>query len=202
MTDYLVFLVAFAASAAAPGPEIAALVARALAGGMLASLPLALGIVLGKLLMLTAAIVGLAALVDLLGPLFAVLKYAGAAYLIWLGVRRWRGAGRAPALSGGAEPVRLGVDVGLGLAMTLSNPIAILFYLALLPGVVDIAGMTLNGYAMFCLIVVGVMAAVTIVYGIMAEAVRKVFSSPGSKAGLDRATGAMLVGAGTLIAAR
>lgn len=202
MTEYLVFLVAFAASAAAPGPEIAGLLARVLSGGMLASLPLALGIVLGKLLMLTAAIVGLAALVDLLGPLFAVLKYAGAAYLIWLGVRRWRRAGGVPTLSGAAEPVRFGVDVGLGLAMTLSNPIAILFYLALLPGAVDIAGLTLNGYAILCLIVVGVMAAVTIAYGIVAEAVRKAFSSAGSKAGMDRATGAMLIGAGTLIATR
>ena len=202
MTEYLVFLLAFAASAAAPGPETAGLMARALGGGMLASLPRALGIVLGKLLMLTAAIVGLAALVDLLGPFFAVLKYAGAAYLIWLGVRRWRRAGEASTLSGAAEPVRFGVDVGLGLAMTLSNPIAILFYLALLPGVVDIAGLTLNGYAILCLIVVGVMAAVTISYGILAEAVRKAFSSSRSKAGMDRATGAMLIGAGTMIGTR
>ena len=202
MTEYLVFLFAFAASAAAPGPEIAGLLARALAGGMLASLPLALGIVLGKLLMLTAAVIGLAALVDLLGPFFAVLKYAGAAYLVWLGIRRWRHAGRILTRSGTAQPADFAVDVGLGLAMTLSNPIAILFYLALLPGAVDIAGMTLKSYGVLCTIVVGVMAAVTIAYGIMAEAVRKVFSSSGSKAGMDRTTGAMLIGAGTLIASR
>lgn len=59
MTEYTIFLLAFAASAAAPGPEIAALLSRSLSGGMLSSVPLALGIILGKLLMLSAPCIAL-----------------------------------------------------------------------------------------------------------------------------------------------
>lgn len=79
MTGYTIFLLAFAASAAAPGPEIAALLSRSLSGGMCASVPLALGIMLGKLLMLSAAVIGLSALVATLGPMLLGLKFIGAA---------------------------------------------------------------------------------------------------------------------------
>jgi threonine/homoserine/homoserine lactone efflux protein len=202
MTGYTVFLLAFAASAAAPGPEIAGLLARALSGGMLASLPLALGIILGKLLMLTAAIAGLAALMSLLGPFFVALKFCGAAYLVWLGVRKWRNAGRALAASGTAKPASFPAEVGLGLAMTLSNPIAIVFYIALLPGVIDVSGVTPGSYAILCSIIAGVMAVVTIGYGLLAEIARKLFSSSNSKAPVDCAAGAMMIGAGILIATR
>ena len=69
MTQYLLFFMAFAASAAAPGPEIAGLLSRSLSGGIASSVPLAVGIIAGKLLMLTAAIVGLTALLTVLGGL-------------------------------------------------------------------------------------------------------------------------------------
>ena len=80
-----------------PGPEIAALLSRSLSDGIRSSLPLAAGIVAGKLLMLSAGIVGLGALLAALGPGFAALKYAGAAYLLWLGIKRLRAAN--PAMS-------------------------------------------------------------------------------------------------------
>lgn len=202
MTSYLVFLLAFAASAAAPGPEIAGILGRALSGGMISSFPLAFGIILGKLLMLTAAILGLSALVPLLGPLFVALKYIGAAYLIWLGVKKWRRAGRLLATADTTKPVNFLPEVGLGLAMTLSNPIAIVFYIALLPGVIDVAHITPGRYAVLCSIIVGVMCTITLGYGLIAEMARKLFSSATSKVHIDRTSGAMMVGAGLLIATR
>lgn len=202
MTEYTVFLLAFAASAAAPGPEIAGLLGRALSNGMFASLPLAIGIILGKLLMLTAALVGLSALIEVLGPVFVALKFVGAAYLVWLGIRKWRNAGRVLAAAEGTKPLNAMAEIGLGLAMTLSNPIAIVFYLALLPGVIDVAGVTLGGYAILCAIVTGVMLLIALGYGVLAEIVRSLFSSAASKARIDRTSGAMMVGAGVLIATR
>src|SRR3954447_11049942 len=104
MTQYVVFMLAFAASASAPGPEIAGLLARTLGNGIRAGVPLASGIVVGKLTLLTAAIIGLTGLVVALGPLFAVLQYAGAAYLIRLGVKKWRRAGRLLAPDAAVMP--------------------------------------------------------------------------------------------------
>lgn len=202
MTEYTIFLLAFAASAAAPGPEIAALLSRSLAGGLFASLPLAIGIILGKLLMLSAAVVGLSALVATLGPMLLGLKFLGAAYLLWLGIKKWRSAGRMLATGDKVKPASFLVETGLGLAMTLSNPLALVFYVALLPGVIDVAGIAPGSYAILCLIIVGVMAAIVVAYGAMAALARKQFASSKSKARIDRTSGAMMVGAALLIATR
>ncbi|WP_312114353.1 LysE family translocator [Brevibacillus reuszeri] len=202
MSEYTVFILAFAASAASPGPEIAGLLSRALSGGIIASLPLAVGIILGKLLMLSAAVAGLTALVEVLGPMFVVLKYCGAAYLIWLGIKKWRYAGRMLSANEKANTTNIMVEIGLGLAMTLSNPIAIVFYMALLPGVIDISGLTLNNYAVLCFIIIGVMICVVFGYGIMAKLVRAWFASQNSKKIVDRLAGSMMLAAGLLIAIR
>jgi len=202
LSEYTVFILAFAASAASPGPEIAGLLSRALSGGIIASLPLAFGIILGKLLMLTAAVAGLTALVEVLGPMFVVLKFCGAAYLIWLGIKKWINAGRMLLTNEKTNTVNFVVEIGLGLAMTLSNPIAIVFYMALLPGVIDISGLTLNNYAVLCFIIIGVMTCVVFGYGIMAKLVRTWFASPNSKKIVDRLAGIMMLAAGFLIAIR
>lgn len=200
MNQYLVFLLAFAASAAMPGPEIAALLSRSVANGIRASFALAAGIVIGKLLMLTAAVLGLAALLALLGPAFVLLKYAGAAYLVWLGVKKWRRAGMTLDIDSPPPSARL--DIVLGVAMTVSNPMALVFYMALLPGVIDVAGVTPTSYAALCAIIAGVMALVTLGYGLLAAAARRTLRSTKAKARADRASGAMMVGVGAMIAAR
>jgi len=199
MNNYLVFALAFAASAAAPGPEVAALLGRALAGGMRSSFPLAAGIVIGKLLLMTAAAIGLGALLALPGPFFMVLKALGAVYLFWLGMRRWRNAGRVLDTNAGARSSRI-ADAGLGLAMTLSNPMAVMFYIALLPSVIDLRGLSMSAYAVLCLIIVGVMSAVAFGYGMAADTARRHLTSPKQKANVDRFAGAIMMGAGLLVA--
>jgi threonine/homoserine/homoserine lactone efflux protein len=201
VSQYMMFALAFGASAALPGPEIAVLVSRSLSAGLKSTFALAGGIVIGKLCMLSAALAGLSALLAVLGPAFVVLKFVGAAYLVWLGLRKWRAAGKALQLdaTGAVSPA---VDVGLGLAMTLSNPVAIMFYLALLPGVVDVEGVSLASYAVLCTIIVVVMALVTLGYGLLAEGARKTLRSPRAKVNTDRGAGALMVGVGLMIASR
>ena len=201
MTQYAVFLLAFAASAAAPGPEIAGLLARALGNGIRSAFGLAGGIITGKLALLSAAVVGLSGLVRAIGPFFVVLQYLGAAYLVWLGVKKWRRAGRLLETDATA-PNSLVKEVGLGMAMTLSNPIALVFYVALLPGVIDVEGVTVRSYLILCAILVAVMVAVVLGYGLMAELARKLLSATDSKARIDRISGVMFVLAGLLIALR
>jgi threonine/homoserine/homoserine lactone efflux protein len=202
MTEYLVFALAFAASAAAPGPEIAGLLARTLGNGIRAGFPLAGGIVVGKLTLLTAAVIGLTGLVAALGPLFVVLRYAGAAYLIWLGIKKWRRAGRLLSTDASIAPTSLAREVGLGMAMTLSNPIALVFYVALLPGVIEVSDVTVQSYLMLCATLVAVMALVVLGYGLMAELARKMLSATDSKSKVDRISAVLFVLAGLLIALR
>ncbi|MEO6922152.1 MAG: LysE family translocator [Collimonas sp.] len=200
--QYVIFLLAFAASAALPGPEIAALLSRSLSGGLRSSLPLAGGIIIGKLIMLSAAVIGLSALLAILGPAFVTLKYAGAAYLIWLGAKKWRKAGKALAGATETPAASAGVEIGLGLAMTITNPLAIAFYMALLPGVINVAGVTLSSYLILCAIIIGVMLAIVVAYGLLAELARKLFRSSRAKTSLERASGGMMVGVGIMLATR
>lgn len=202
MNDYLFFMLVFATSAASPGPEIAALLSRSLAGGMRASLPLALGILFGKLVMLSAAVAGLSALLATLGPMFIVLKLCGAAYLLWLGIKKWRNAGRvldADTREGSGKPA---VEIALGMAMTLSNPMAIVFFIALLPGAINLVEIAFATYFYLCGIVAGVMCVIVFGYGLAAEVARKLFSSRNATVHIDRTAAAMMIGAAGLIVVR
>lgn len=201
-SEYVVFALSFAASAAAPGPEIAAVLGRSLSRGMRACAPLALGIICGKLVMLTAAIVGIAALVAALGPVFTVVQLAGAAYLLYLGVRKWRRARNAVAARTGNERDSASMQIALGLGMTLSNPIAIAFYTALLPGVVDIDDITVDTYLVLAAILVAVMVVTVTAYGLAAEVTRKMFTGNRGKLVVDRLAGGMFVAAGLWVAIR
>ena len=96
----------------------------------------------------------------------------------------------------------IGAELSVGLAMTLSNPLALAFYIALLPGTIDVAGITMASYAVLCLILVAVMAVIVLAYGGLAEIVRKLFASSQARANVERASGAMMLGAGVAITTR
>lgn len=200
MNENLIFMLTFAASAAAPGPEVAMLLSRTFAGGLLRSMPFLSGIIAGKLLMLTAALVGLAALVQVLGPFLTSLKWVGAAYVLYLGIKKFVLAGKQLAVEANSKPIHLLTDVGVGLSLTLSNPLAIVFYLALLPGVIGPAGVGFSRYLLLVGMVIGVMFLVGLAYGLLAELARRLLTSEKSKTTVDRVSGLMLVGAALLVA--
>jgi len=199
---YLLFALAFGVSVASPGPDVAALVARASSAGPRSAFGVLVGIVAGKLVLLTAALVGLAALVQALGPAFVAVKVTGALYLVHLGVRTWRRAGRESRTPASTGSSRLASDVALGLGMALANPIAIMFYVALLPSVVDVAAVGVREAGVLFAIVIGIMGAVGTGYVALANASRRLFASPRARRGLDKGSGAVLIGAGVAIAAR
>ena len=86
----LAFTVAPTMAALIPGPGMTALVARALAVGFWGTMPMVLGLIAGDMVFLTCAALGLAALASTFAAVFTVVKFAGAAYLLWLGWQLWR----------------------------------------------------------------------------------------------------------------
>ncbi|ACA19750.1 Lysine exporter protein (LYSE/YGGA) [Methylobacterium sp. 4-46] len=105
------FAAASAILLAIPGPTILLVVSYALGGGMRVALPAATGVALGDLTAMTLSMLGLGALLAASATLFTALKWLGAAYLIWLGVRLWRAGGRldAPPVRAAVSPVRAAV---------------------------------------------------------------------------------------------
>lgn len=137
------FLLASLVLAATPGPGVLYIVARTLAQGRRAGLASVAGVMLGNLGNACAAALGLAALVSVSATAFALLKWAGAAYLIYLGVQALR-AGRNPSAgpeAGFAQGRRLLRD---GFWVALLNPKTTLFFAAFLPQFIDPAGSALG----------------------------------------------------------
>lgn len=185
---------------ASPGPGVFAVVARSLAMGCRRNLGFIGGMVVGDLVLLALAIGGLAAVAQAFEGLFAVLRFAAAGYLIWLGIRTWR----APVTVAEMPPVEGAQLRGFasGLAMTLSNPKTILFYMAFLPAFVDLTRVTATDAALMAGIIVVVLSGVLLAYSLAAARARHLFRSAKALKALNQGAGTLMIGAGVAVAAR
>jgi threonine/homoserine/homoserine lactone efflux protein len=135
-TTFALFAVACVAFLAIPGPSVFYIVTRSLVQGRRAGVTSMLGVQAGGLVHVVAAAFGLSALIASSAAAFTVVKYAGAAYLVFLGLRKLLGREPdAPELeTGPASPGRLFAH---GVIINVLNPKTALFFLAFLPQFVD-----------------------------------------------------------------
>ena len=187
--------------ALSPGPGLATIVSRALASGPLAGLAVTAGLILADFAFMGVAMVGLTAIATTLGPLFQIVKYAGAAYLLWLGYRTFRDSA-TPLIVAPKSGKGLVKDIGLGFLVTLGNPKAILFYSALLPTFLDMTRIGFGDYVSLAGIVVVISYLVYGGYIFLAERSRRLLSSTSASRLFNRLTGSVLIGAGVAVAAR
>jgi threonine/homoserine/homoserine lactone efflux protein len=195
------FTIAYAIAVIVPGPGVAAVVARALGGGFWGAVPMVLGILVGDLIYLVFAIFGLAAIAAWFGPIFVVIKWAGAAYLLYIAWTFWTakpGQEQMSAKSEGGWKTFLS-----GLALTLGNPKTIVFYLALLPTLIPLdRPMTVLGFSELVIIVSVVLLIIGFAYAALAAAAREFFKSSKAVQRLNRTAGAIMAGAAVLVVAR
>ena len=200
-TSLVIFALALGIAAGSPGPSIAALVARVLVRGWQDVAPFVLAMWVGEALWRVLAVLGLAALAETFHWAFVLVKYAGVAYLLLLAWQMWRApvaaAGRIAPRAGGPGRMFLA-----GLAVTLGNPKIMAFYLALLPTIVDLGGVTALGLLELALIMLVVLAAVDIAWIALAERARRLLSSPRALRALNRLGATLMGGAAAAIAAR
>jgi threonine/homoserine/homoserine lactone efflux protein len=133
-----------------PGPAVLYIVAQSVSRGRLAGLASMLGIQVGGLVHVAAAALGLSALVVHSAVAFNVVKYAGAAYLVFLGVRRLLGRD-ASSRDGGPQERRLRSLFAQGIVVNVLNPKTALFFFAFLPQFVDVS----RGDVAFQIVVLG-----------------------------------------------
>ena len=183
-----------------PGPAIAALVARIMARGTDGIAAFCAGLVLGDLIWLSCAMFGLAALAALFQPVFLIVKYVGAVYLLFLAWKLWRDSG-APVQ---AEPVRgQGRQLfGAALLLSLGNPKIMLFYLALMPTVIDLTRLTVVDMVELAVIVAVVVSIVLTGYVLLAARARRMFTSPRALQTVNRTAGLAMAGAAVVIVTR
>ena len=172
----LVFAGALLVAAGSPGPSIAALVSRVLTRGFRDVLPFLAAMWLGEVLWLTLAVAGLAAIAETFHLLFVGIKWAGIAYLLHLAWKMWTAPATVDAatLAPDRSPVRM---FFAGLAVTLGNPKIMMFYMALLPTIVDLAHVSLMGWGELTATMFLVLAAVDLGYVLLAGRAREFIRS-------------------------
>ena len=139
-TSLVLFAAVYFAAVATPGPGVAALVARVLGHGLGGAAPFIAGYVVGDLIWLILAATGLSVLANAFAGLFVALKYAGAAYLLYVA---WRMATAPVAVGEQAPAASRGWRAFFGsLSLTLGNPKVMIFFLSIMPLVVDVRTLT------------------------------------------------------------
>ena len=198
-----VFALVYVLAVASPGPGVAAIVARALGRGTKGMPAFIAGFLVGDLIWFTLAATGLAMLAQKAYMVFVVVKFAGAAYLLYLAYRLWT-APAAP-LGAGEQPARTERPVKLflgSLALTMGNPKTMVFFLAVLPTVVELNRLTVGGFFEIALVTSCALPTVLGSYAFFAGRARKHLSRPESVRWVQRGTGAVMAGAALAVATR
>lgn len=196
------FTVAYAIAVLVPGPGVAAVVARALGGGFRAAFPMVLGILAGDLVYLVFALFGLAAIATWFGPVFVVIKWASALYLLYIAWQFWTAKPGSEQIGARRDESRWKTFLS-GFMLTLGNPKTIVFYLALLPTVVPLdQPITVLGFTELTLIVVVVLLIIGCGYAGLAAAARDFFKSAPALRALNRTAGVIMAGAAVFVVAR
>ncbi len=201
LSSLLLFAVVYAVAVASPGPGLFALVARVLARGSRGIPAFIAGFLVGDLLWFSVAATGFALLAQSFAALFVGIRYLGAAYLAYLAWRTWT----APVEPLESEPVRgeSGPRLFLGgLALTLGNPKVVLFFLALLPTVIDLEHLTPLGMIEIAATIVVVLSTTLGAYALAAVRVRRFFGSVRARRAVNRGAGTVMAGAALAVATR
>lgn len=197
----LLFVAATVAMLVVPGPAVLFIVTRSVAQGRSAGLVSVLGVHAGSVVHVAFAALGVSALLYASATAFTAVKYAGAAYLVLLGVRKLlsRGGGEEPAAAQAAPRARL---FGQGVVVNVLNPKTALFFLAFLPQFANPARgpIALQILALGCLfIALGLVSdtSYALLAGTLAGRLRRVRRA---RLALDRSSGVVFIGLGAAAA--
>jgi len=189
-----------------PGPGVLLTVAKASVGGIRhASFTIA-GILVGDIIFILLVTLGLKFVAESLSTLFIFIKYAGSAYLIWLGLSllfsppdkklKLNEKNTLHAASKTQNTCSFFSDFLAGVAVTLSNPKAIVFYLSFFPAFMNIPMLTLTDITVITFIITLVIGSAMMLYAIAAIRTQESLATNGSKKWMKKIAGGIIVSTG------
>ncbi len=194
---WLTFTAASAALLLIPGPTVLLVLANAVGQGRRIAVPTALGVAMGDLIAMSASLAGLGALVLASATLFTVLKWVGAVYLVWLGIKMIRGAkARAFELEAAAGTVGPRAAFLNATVVTALNPKSIVFFIAFVPQFLNPDAPLLGQSVLLIATFVGLAAINALVYALLADRMRQTIRRPNVVAWATRAGGGALIAMG------
>lgn len=202
ITLWLAFTIAAAIVLIVPGPTILLVVAQSVQHGRSAAMPLVAGVALGDFLAITLSLSGLGMILATSADLFILLKWLGAAYLVWLGIQMWRSPGvvRVTSQAGNLRtlyPLKLFSHATL---VTALNPKGIIFFMAFVPQFIN----PNSGPLLQLVIMAGTFLLLAVLnawlYAWFAVRIRKALTSNSAAQWTKRGSGSLLIGAGLVAA--
>jgi len=201
LTSLFVFACALFVAAGSPGPSVAALVARVISKGARDVLPFLTAMWLGEAIWLTCAVAGLAAIAETFHYAFVAIKWLGVCYLLYLAWKMWFASpdSDGEALPEAQSPTRLFLA---GMTVTLGNPKIMMFYMALLPSIIDVRGVTIVGWAELVATMLFVLIFIDFSWTLLAAKARRFLRSRRAIRAANRASAGTMAGAALAIAMR
>ncbi|TRC76410.1 LysE family translocator [Mesorhizobium sp. WSM4310] len=197
LATILAFAAAFFVFAASPGPDNMTIVARTISSGAASGIAYGAGTVVGIIFLVLAAL-GLSIIAAKMAIVMTVLRYGGAAYLIWMGIKLWTAVPVVPELQPVSRRRGLLTIFATGVALNLGNPKMPLFYVALLPNVV---GASLTPAHLGILVAVILAVEIVVIGGhvLLAGRARSLLRTPSIVRRVNRAAGGVMIGAGVAV---
>lgn len=202
---WLAFAVASAILVAIPGPTVMLVVSYVLSRGRSSAWATVPGVALGDLTAITASMAGAGALMATSAVLFSAMKLAGAAYLVWLGIKLWRSTPRVTepqgnANDGGQENDSFNSLFWKAYIVTALNPKGMVFFVAFVPQFVNLDAALLP--QLFFLVITFVVLATinVIVWALLTGKLRRYMARPGLQQLVNRTGATFLLGAGLITA--
>ena len=199
--ELALYALAYAMMVAAPGPFAAAIAARSAAFGFRSGLALAVGTWFGEKVWMLAAIFGLGVIAATYGPLLVILKYIGAAWLIWLGLKLLFGSSGVITAEVKAvdEPFSRGVLTGA--FINLGNPKDALFFMVLFPSFFGTDALSWIDAVVIIAVSTPIGLGLDLMYAVLGARARSLLGGTSLARKIDRGSGGVLAGAGVAIAA-
>ncbi|HEV2674257.1 MAG TPA: LysE family translocator [Aliidongia sp.] len=197
---WLAFAVTSAIMLAIPGPTVLLVVSYALGQGRRSGLATTAGVALGDFTAMTASMLGLGVLLATSSALFTGLRWIGAAYLIYLGVKLWRMPVGDMATAAAAETKSWRMFLH-AYAVTALNPKSILFFVAFLPQFFVASAPVVPQMVLFEITFLVLATLNSVGYVLLAAAARRAVRRPEIQRRVNRVGGSMLIGAGLFAAA-
>lgn len=199
---WLAFCAASVALVLIPGPSVLMTMSYALSHGRKVALATVAGVALGSFLAMTASLAGLGALVLASSTLFTILKWVGAAYLVYMGVKLFRTAGTVKlATTSQKTPVSAGGVFLNATMVTTLNPKSIIFFIAFVPQFVETSLPLFPQFAILIVTFVTIAALDVLMYALLADKLRQQITKPSVMAWMSRISGSALIamGVGTAV---
>ena len=198
---WIAFVIASSVLLMIPGPTILLVLSYALSKGRSVALASAAGVALGDLVAMSASLAGLGALVLASATAFTLLKWVGAAYLVYMGVKLLMSASDAGlALPDGEASVTPRSVFTHAAAVTALNPKSIAFFVAFVPQFLRPEAALLPQVTLLIATFVGLATLNALAYALLADRLRRVISRPSVLKNMTRAGGMTLIAMGLFTA--